>query len=119
MPVTRRTSCAADPAVHASTYGIPATELAALTGVHLDTARRWKRAGTIPDPHATIIALKLYGDLGQLSLAWKGFALISDQLWTPEGSPITPGQIRAIPFRLHELNELRTALAPPFQRPLL
>lgn len=47
----------------AASTGLTATELAAITGVHIDTARRWKRAGAIPEPHAKVVDLRLHASL--------------------------------------------------------
>jgi len=94
-------------------YGISAALIAALIGVHIDTARRWKRAGQAPGWRAGLLALKLDGELGAVDSTWAGFRLVRGQLWTPENAPITPGDIRAIPYRRQQLDELqRLALEP-------
>ncbi|MET0499629.1 MAG: DUF3653 domain-containing protein [Steroidobacteraceae bacterium] len=99
----------------ASTYGYSATVLARLTGVHIDTARRWKRAGRVPAQIAPLIALRTDGDLGVITPTWSGFRIQKDQIWTPEGSAITPGDLRAIPYRTQQLRELQRQLAEPKQ----
>jgi len=94
-------------------YGISAGLLAGVTGRHIDTARRWKRAGKVPHAHADLVRLRLVGELGVVDDGWRGFRLVRGKLWTPEGAPITPGDIRAIPFRRAQLDELqRLALSP-------
>lgn len=94
-------------------YGISAELMAGLTGAHIDTARRWKRAGKVPHARADLLALKLDGELGAVDAAWAGFRLARGQMWTPEGAPIRPGDIRAIPYRRMQLDELqRLALDP-------
>lgn len=94
-------------------YGISAALIAALTGAHIDTARRWKRAGRMPTAVAALLELRLAGELGQVDDTWRGFRLVRGKLWTPENAPVTPGDIRAIPFRRLQLRELqRLALDP-------
>jgi hypothetical protein len=96
-------------------YGLSALLLAQITGVHLDTAKRWKRAGRIPEPHRTIVRLRTQGDLGDITGSWRGFRLAQHELWTPEGTRVSPGEIRAIPYRREELKELQRRLAEPQQ----
>lgn len=98
-----------------STYGLSAELLASITGAHIDTARRWKRRGVLPPKAAQLIAIKLHGDLGAIAKHWQGFTLRQGKLWTPEGSSVTTGEIRAIPYRTQELEELRRALRIPQQ----
>jgi len=86
-----------------STYGLPVRLLADITGVHIDTARRWKRRGYIPGAHGQLVALRTSGDLGVLSKRWAGFKLIRDQLYTPDGWDVRPGEIRSIPLRIQQL----------------
>ena len=94
-------------------YGISSGLIARLTGAHIDTARRWKRTGTMPAAIAALLELRLEGELGLVDQLWRGFRLAGGQLWTPEGAPITPGDIRAIPFRRLQLDALqRRALEP-------
>ena len=101
-----------------STYGLSVLLLAQLTGVHMDTARRWKRNGQIPPHHAQIIELKLNGDLGALTASWRGFRIADGKLWTPEGAQVTPGEIRAIPLRRQQLADLQRQLMTPTQKEL-
>lgn len=101
-----------------STYGLSVLLLAQLANVHIDTARRWKRAGKMPDHVAEIMRLKLDGDLGMIAADWSGFRLTKNQLWTPEGTGIRPGDIRAIPYRRAQLIELERELREPRQQEL-
>lgn len=94
-------------------YGIPAPLIAQVTGASVETARRWKRTGRMPAAVAALLDLRLAGELGQVDDTWRGFRLARGQLWTPEGTPVTPGDIRAIPLRRQQLDELqRLALDP-------
>jgi Phage protein len=101
-----------------STYGLPVLELVRLTGVHVDTARRWKRAGRVPAHYGELLTLKRTGDLGVLAPDWAGFRVTEGQLWTPEDRPVRPGDIRSIPYRLQQIRELERQLAEPHQRSL-
>ncbi|HMN47469.1 MAG TPA: DUF3653 domain-containing protein [Povalibacter sp.] len=98
-----------------STYGLSVMLLSQLTGVHPDTARRWKRAGKVPAHYAQLLALRLGGDLGSITGSWSGFKLDSGQLWTPEGRSVTTGDIRAIPYTRELVHELQKQLAEPQQ----
>jgi Phage protein len=101
-----------------STYGLPVLELVRLTGVHVDTARRWKRAGQVPARYGDLLTLRRTGDLGVLAPDWAGFRLDGSQLWTPENARLRPGDLRAIPYRREQLRELERQLAEPQQRSL-
>lgn len=101
-----------------STYGLPAELLAQLTGVHIDTARRWKRRGRVPHPYTLLIHLRTSGDLGAIDPHWQGWRLVGGKLWTPEQQPLAPGDLRAIPYRSQLLAELERQLTEPHQRRL-
>ena len=102
-----------------STYGLSVLFLARIAGVHVATARRWKRAGRVPSRYAKIIALATTGDLGTLATPWTGFRLADNKIWTPEGDHVTPGEIRSIPFRRQQLADLARQLREPQQLNLL
>ena len=90
-----------------STFGLSAQLLSSITGAHEDTARRWKRSGSVPRHFADIVALRTTGDLGIVCEAWRGFALLRGELWTPDGwGPITPGDMTAIPIRVQHIRHL-------------
>ncbi len=79
-------------------YGIAAERIARLTGVHLSTARRWKRTGKHPRWLAPFLALVLEGELAPIARAWSGWRLRDQYLISPEGWRFTFGEIRSIPF---------------------
>jgi len=79
-------------------YGVGAQELADLAGVHLSTARRWKRTGKYPRRLKTLLAVLIDGDLGPISRAWRGWSIRGDRIVSPEGWSFTFGEIRTIPF---------------------
>ncbi|AMN47008.1 hypothetical protein ACG33_07840 [Steroidobacter denitrificans] len=89
-----------------STYGLPAWQLAALSGTHIDTARRWKRAGQIPRQAAALISIRLHGELGTIDPEFEGFIIRRGSIWTPENAEIRPGELRAIPYRSQQIREL-------------
>jgi hypothetical protein len=97
------------------TYGLSVELLTELTNVHPDTARRWKRRRKIPKAYASLVDLHMTGDLGTLATDWKGFRLIAGRLWTPEGTSVTPGDIRAIPYRQQLVSEMERSLREPKQ----
>ena len=79
-------------------FGISDLALAQAAGVHLDTARRWKRRGRVPAPLAPFIRMKLEGDLAALDRDWCGWKLHAGDLWSPEGYAFAPGDLRALPY---------------------
>lgn len=100
-------------------FGLPVDLLTALTGVHPRTARRWKRHKRIPRAYRALIELRTSGELGALAADWDGFRLVNGRIWTPENTSVTPGDIRAIPYRTQLLSELQRQLAEPHQWKLL
>jgi Phage protein len=88
------------------TYGLSARLMAELAGVHIDTARRWKRKRRIPPAYIAIVQLKLDGDLGVLAQDWRGWRVLRGELVTPEGWSVRPGEIRSIPYRAQQLSAL-------------
>jgi len=90
-----------------TTYGIPAKQISQITGVHLDTARRWKRAGSVPARYKSLVALGTGSDLGALSVAWVGWSLRDGLLTAPEGWKFTPGEVLGIPIRHQEIAALK------------
>jgi hypothetical protein len=63
--------------------------------------------------------IKARADLGALERSWEGFRLIPGILWTPENHQLTPGDLRAIPYRRQQLKDLQNALREPKQFTLL
>lgn len=76
-------------------YGVPVEVIADLCGVHLDTARRWKRHGTAPAPALALIKLKWECDLGAVAAAWAGWTVRHGELVSPAGDRFTPGLVLA------------------------
>lgn len=101
------------------TYGLSVELLKQLTGVHINTARRWKRRGQIPRHFEKLVKLAVTGDLGALHPNWNGFRLVKDQIWTPEDQPVRSGELRAIPLQRELIRELQHQLKKPHQWPLL
>lgn len=97
------------------TYGLSVAWLTKHAQVHPDTARRWKRAGRIPEPYAALVKLRANGDLGELNSTWTGWSLGDGVLWTPENAAVAPGDIRAIPYRKEQVAALEKALREPQQ----
>lgn len=96
-------------------YGLSAMLLARVTGTHIETAKRGKRAGRVPTARRDLVQLRIHGDLGTLSDPWSELRLVKDRLWTPEGSWVSPGDIRAIPYTRDLVRELKRQLAEPQQ----
>lgn len=79
-------------------HGLAPEALAELLGVHITTARRWRRTGEAPEAVARTLAVLRFGRLGPLDPAWIGWCLRDGQLWSPENEPYTPGMVRAGPL---------------------
>jgi hypothetical protein len=82
-----------------SSYGLPAERLATIAGVHVSTARRWKRRGRVPRGVARLVEITIDGDLGAIHETWRGWRLTEGALWSPEGTVYSPGEVRAIPLQ--------------------
>jgi Phage protein len=100
-------------------HGFSPRLIAQLTGVSLKTAQRWKRAGRAPPIAAKLMELTAHADLGSLAPSWRGFRLVAGMLWTPENYQLTPGDLRAIPYRTQQLRDLEKEIARPRQFVLL
>lgn len=83
-------------------HGLTAEALAGLCGVHIATARRWRRGETVPAPVARLIELAQHGALGLLDQAWRDWRLVRGRLCGPDGFNFSPGEVLAIPY-LHGL----------------
>lgn len=90
-----------------SSIGVAA--LAALGGVHLSTARRWKRSGKCPRSVVLLVRVCHCGELDPIHSSWRGWRVVRDQLVSPEGWQFTPGAVRSIPLLQRHLAEARRA----------
>lgn len=79
-------------------WGISAEKIAGWTGVHITTARRWKRGESPPKAALEIIQIRDTGELGVVDKAWAGWRLIDGMLYSPEQMEFTPADVRAGPF---------------------
>lgn len=92
-------------------HGIPAEELARLTGAHVTTARRWKRGAPLEPPVARLLRILLTGDLGAISPAWRGWRLVDGKLYGPDlMDGFTPGDVLSIPFTRAQVEAYRSRL---------
>jgi hypothetical protein len=91
----------------AITYGVNAEQLANLTGVHITTARRWKRGEQpLPPPVAKLLSIVPTGELGGVDAAWRGWCLRGGELYAPDlAADFKPGDVLAIPFVRAQLRE--------------
>ena len=78
--------------------GLSAARIAALSGVDLTTARRWKRTAALPEPARRLLELLTTGNMGTLSRAWRGWSVVRDQLISEDGLCFKPSEIRSIPY---------------------
>lgn len=74
-------------------HGITAEELARILGVHITTARRYKRGESPSEAAMLVIKLKTTGDLGLLDPAFAGWHLKNGQIVAPDGTGYGPGEI--------------------------
>lgn len=86
-------------------YGLSAKHIAAVCGVDLSTARRWKRGAICPPKSAIFL---LVGDLGCLDPAWRGWTLRAGTLVSPENWIATPGDVLSIQLTQAQLSAYRS-----------
>jgi hypothetical protein len=77
--------------------GHSAEALAELAGVHITTARRWKREGA-PAMEDRFLRILTEGDLGEIDPVWRGWNLKRGVLCGLDGFFFTPGEVMGIPF---------------------
>ena len=83
----------ADARVVSETYGISAETIAALCGVNIATARRWKRGiSRIPVAAKKLLA----GDLSAFGREWRGWTIRDGKIVSPEGWAYTPGEVLSL-----------------------
>jgi Phage protein len=68
--------------------------LAAITGVDISTARRWKRAGKLPATAARLLSIVVLGDI--TVLGFTGWRILRGELISPEGWTYSPGEVMAL-----------------------
>lgn len=86
--------------------------LASVAGVHRTTAERWLASQRLPRAVGLLIRVVLEGELELVHPDWEGFRLDRwGKLWTPEGWPCSPGDLRAIRYRVAQVRELERELA--------
>lgn len=78
--------------------GVRVEELVRLTGVHLTTAKRWKRSRRIRRWLALLVQICVEGELEPIARPWRGWRIRGEHLISPEGWTFTFGEIRSIPF---------------------
>lgn len=77
---------------------VSAEIIAEITGVHITTARRWKRGEMPPLSALKVVALHQTGELGTVDLKWNGWKLRDGKLISDDGTCFTPGEVRSLPF---------------------
>lgn len=96
-------------------YGISIQKIVETTGVHVTTARRWKRTGDVPQRWRRFVDLVVNGNLGALAATWSGWTLTDSELVTPEGECLGPGQLRATRYHRALESELKRISRQPVQ----
>jgi hypothetical protein len=71
-----------------------AKDLAERFGVHITTARRWVRERNAPPA----VMMLLTGDLGVFDMAWEGWCVRGEALYSPEGLEVAMGDVRSVPY---------------------
>jgi hypothetical protein len=94
---------------------ITAESLATLTGAHITTARRWKRARRAPRWLETLVRTVVEGWLCAIAPAWRGWRVVDGILYSPEGWSFTPGEVRALPLLRMQLRTLQVRERLPAQ----
>lgn len=78
--------------------GVTPEVIAEVCGVHITTARRWKRGEMPPLSALKIIRLHTTGELGEIDLKWAGWRLRHGQLVAPHGEQFETGDVMSIRF---------------------
>lgn len=90
--------------------GHSAERLAALTGAHITSARRWKRHGA-PAPIAKLLRILLDGELGEVSDDWRGWHLVRGRLYGHDELNFAPSEVLALPYQLARIGALQQRVA--------
>ena len=72
--------------------------IAEICGVHVTTARRWKRYGDPPLSAVKIVRLYSTGELGDIDFKWAGWRLVEGQLVAPHGEKFGTGDVMSLRF---------------------
>lgn len=89
--------------------------VAAVLHVPPRTARYWKKQGRMPDSFGRLWDLAQQPDLGVIDERWRGYCLRDGKIWTPEGRPVSPGDVQALPYTNDLLNYYRRRDDAPAQ----
>lgn len=80
---------------------IPVKDLVAICHIDITTARRWRRGSNLPPAYILdFVNAKLFGDMGFLDPAWRGWTLRDGHLISPEAWMMSMSDVLA--SRLHE-----------------
>ncbi len=79
------------------------------------TARYWRKHGRMPEAFGRLWDLAQHPDLGAIDERWRGYSLRDGKMWTPEGRPVTPGEIQALPYTNDLLHFYRLRDTKPAQ----
>jgi hypothetical protein len=80
---------------------IPVKDLVAICHIDITTARRWRRGSNLPPAYMLdFVNCKVWGDLGFLDPAWRGWRLKDGHLISPEAWMMSMSDVLA--SRLHE-----------------
>lgn len=90
-------------------FHFPISDIAAICGVDLSTARRWLRGASCPPPAAlTLLQLMRKRDIGCFHAAWRGWTINPrGELCSPENWIATPGDVLSIQFLQAQLASWR------------
>lgn len=81
----------------------PAKDLASFFGVHLTTARRWRREHYAPPA----VMMLLAQDLGALDVKWRGWRVREGCLISPEQLVIPLAKVLSLPFMDAQITNLQ------------
>lgn len=94
--------------VQNASYGMSAERIAAVCGVDVATARRWK-SGRSRIPHAA--AALLLGDLGAFGNHWSGWRVAGDALVSPDGWKINRNHALSVPLMEAQIKQRDAKIA--------
>ena len=90
---------------------LPAEAIAALVGVEVSTARRWRRDRSLPEPIQLLGHILTTGDLGAIHPGWAGWKLHQGELSGPNSRrPFTATELDMHPITVQRVSALEATV---------
>lgn len=96
-----------------------ASDITRILRVSSATARRWRKAKSMPYTAEVLLRVALDGELGLVLPEWNGWTLTSEALVSPEGIAWTGEDLEAWAFNRQRLMDLERQAREPRQYTLV